>query len=137
MNEENKENIPGPVEQSEPERPTPADNAQERMERVSAAMTVLGGAIDRTLEEANDARMGYSLIVYNPLHPTGINYVSNCGRQPASDAIGALVTGWMKDNGVDPTGDDPGEDSAQPDPTEPEKAYPAINGGGPDEASGD
>jgi hypothetical protein len=65
---------------------------------VSLGMQELAKNIDAILEEITGQKMGFSLVVFNAVPGSRMNYISNCNRHEVMQAMKSLIHGW--ENGL-------------------------------------
>lgn len=65
--------------------------------RVSENLRSLANDIDQHLREVAGCRMGFSLVVFNGVPDSRLNYVSNCDRGEVVAALRSLLDGWEAD----------------------------------------
>lgn len=61
---------------------------------VSRELQVIAQEISDRLEQVAGERMGFSLLVFNAVDGSRMNYVSNCNRKDVHAALASLLKKW-------------------------------------------
>ena len=64
--------------------------------KISVAMQKIAKQLEEHLESIAGERMGFSLVVFNVVENSRMNYVSNCDRREVQSALKDLLEGWEK-----------------------------------------
>jgi hypothetical protein len=62
--------------------------------KISVAMQEIAEHLDKYLENIAGEHMGFSLVVFNAVNDSRMNYVSNCSREDVYSALSSLLKGW-------------------------------------------
>jgi len=63
---------------------------------VSKELQTIAREINDRLEAVAGQNMGFSLLVFQAVEGSRMNYVSNCNRQDVYNALSSLLKGWEK-----------------------------------------
>ena len=61
---------------------------------VSESLRAIADELSAKLEEVTGQRMSFSLVVFNSEAGSRMNYISNCQREDAHQALKSLIHGW-------------------------------------------
>ena len=64
--------------------------------KISEEMQNIAKHVDELLTGIAGQRMGFSLVVFNVVENSRMNYVSNCDRKEVQSALTDLLEGWKK-----------------------------------------